>query len=126
MPSSNNFTSYSSKPKASRAKIEAFFGSPELLRAYETLETDKERVNFMYQLPLVQDLLHKERAGLGSGVVPVAQTKSANESKRYRELGNQAFKQGKDRKALKFYNEALIHAPTAVTAAAPKGLKVRA
>ena len=99
----------SSKPKASREKVEAFFGSPELFTAYENLETDGERVNFMYQLPIVQDLFRKE----SSGSVQGAKGKSANESKRYRELGNQAFKQGKDRKALKFYNEAVIYAPQA-------------
>ena len=37
--------------------------------------------------------------------------KSENESKRWRELGNQAFKVGNDRKALQMYNEAVIYAP---------------
>ena len=37
--------------------------------------------------------------------------KTDNESKRWRELGNQAFKAGKDRKALQMYNEAVVYAP---------------
>ena len=37
--------------------------------------------------------------------------KSENESKRWRELGNQAFKSGNDRKALQLYNEAIVYAP---------------
>ena len=37
--------------------------------------------------------------------------KSDNESKRWRELGNQAFKAGNDRKALQLYNEAVVYAP---------------
>ena len=34
------------------------------------------------------------------------------DSKRYRELGNQAFKLGKDEAALRHYNEAVISAPS--------------
>ena len=37
--------------------------------------------------------------------------KRESESKRWRELGNQAFKAGNDRKALQLYNEAVIYAP---------------
>ena len=37
--------------------------------------------------------------------------KSEAESKRWRELGNQAFKAGNDRKAVQLYNEAVIYAP---------------
>ena len=36
--------------------------------------------------------------------------KNDNDSKRWRELGNQAFKAGNDRKALQLYNEAVIYA----------------
>ena len=36
--------------------------------------------------------------------------KNDNDSKRWRDLGNQAFKAGNDRKALQLYNEAVIYA----------------
>ena len=36
--------------------------------------------------------------------------KNDNDSKRWRDLGNQAFKTGNDRKALQLYNEAVIYA----------------
>lgn len=97
-----------SNPKASREKVEAFFGSQELFRAYESLKSDRERVNFMYRLPIVQELFQKELYDASQGK---ARGKSAPDSKRYRELGNQAFKKGKDRKALKLFNEAVVYAP---------------
>ena len=37
--------------------------------------------------------------------------KTDNDSKRWRELGNQAFKAGNDRKAVQLYNEAVVYAP---------------
>ena len=37
--------------------------------------------------------------------------KSENDSKRWRELGNQSFKAGNDRKAVQMYNEAVVYAP---------------
>ena len=40
-----------------------------------------------------------------------SQGKSLGDSKRFRELGNQAFKLGKDEAALRHYNEAVISAP---------------
>ena len=36
--------------------------------------------------------------------------KNDNDSKRWRDLGNQAFKTGNDRKALQLYNEAVVYA----------------
>ena len=37
--------------------------------------------------------------------------KSVGDSKRFRELGNKAFKAGKDTAALRHYNEAVVAAP---------------
>lgn len=85
----------------------AFFGNAETFAEYEALREDSERVQFLYGLPIVQDLFRKE-ARLHE---ETSSAKSPHEAKRYKELGNEAFKSGKDEQALAHYHEAAAYAP---------------
>eukprot|EP00095_Tigriopus_kingsejongensis_P006087 maker-scaffold712_size108441-snap-gene-0.33 protein:Tk06087 transcript:maker-scaffold712_size108441-snap-gene-0.33-mRNA-1 annotation:"set and mynd domain-containing" len=89
-------------------KIKSFFGSKESLAEFEGLSTNADRIQFLYRHPFVQTLFKTQVGEAKERGRPHG--KSDCEAKRQRELGNQAFKSGNDKKALQFYNEAIIFA----------------
>ncbi len=83
-------------PTVSTRNALLFFGSSDAVSIYEGLEDAGERVNFVYHLPIVQGVI---RGASGNN-----RAKSAAEAKRFRDLGNQAYKRADDAKALQLYN----------------------
>ena len=116
-----------------------------LFKAYEEAETNHEKLEIVFHLPIVQvpqkylySCLHLLIFARNSALklsssftcISILQDlfrnqewdadqklggeanggKNDNDSKRWRDLGNQAFKAGDDRKALQLYNEAVIYA----------------
>ena len=72
----------------------------------------KEIGQLNYRKHFTQEMFRNQEADADLKVGRVADGgKSENDSKRWRELGNQSFKAGNDRKALQMYNEAVIYAP---------------
>lgn len=90
-------------------KIRAFFGSESSLQEFEALSNNGDRVEFLFRHPFVEKLFKRNALDIKNEGRPHG--KSICESKRQRELGNQAFKAGNDEKALRFYNEAMAYAP---------------
>lgn len=90
----------------SKATLVEFFGNPENFAKYEKCKSLEERLDLVYQIPMVQLMFKKQNETLKNSVTSL---KNDRESKRLRDLGNAAFKQGRDRKALELYSEALAY-----------------
>lgn len=102
----------------------SFFGSPEAHSEYLGLRSTSERVPFLYRLPMVQEFFRRDSERLLGGQAG-GFGKSCHESKRFRELGNAAFKAGADEKALRLYHEAVAFAPRPVERGGKKECKVK-
>ena len=85
-----------------------FLGSPEIFNIYENIQSVEERIKMIYNSPMVQNLFKIQSETLKSEENAIY--KSDKESKRLRDLGNTAFKQKRDQKAIELYTEALCHA----------------
>lgn len=95
-------------PRA-RSYLLEFLGGPEQYEAYEKCKNHQQRVAMIYQIPMVQALFQQQKQMLKSeNTGPTC--KNDRESKRLRDLGNQAFKNARDRKALELYTEAVCYA----------------
>lgn len=90
-----------------RSALLEFLGGPEKFKAYEKCSSHRDRVAMIYQIPMVQALFQQQKQMLKS---EESTCKNDRESKRLRELGNQAFKSSRDRKALELYTEAICYA----------------
>ena len=90
-----------------RSGITEFLGGPENFAKYEKCKSNEERIEIVYHSPLMQNLFKKQNEIFKKSDETF---KNDRESKRLRELGNNAFKQKRDLKALELYTEAIIYA----------------
>ena len=84
-----------------------FLGGPDKLEEYIQLNTNGERIAYIYNCPMVKSLFKSQALVAKQAEESL---KSNKESKRLRELGNAAYKSGRDLKALELYTEALAYA----------------
>ena len=90
-----------------RSGITEFLGGPENFMKYEKSKSNEEKIDIVYHSPLMQNLFKKQNEMFKKSDETF---KNNRESKRLRELGNTAFKQKRDSKALELYTEAIVHA----------------
>ena len=91
----------------SRSKIIEFLGGPENFAKYEKSKSNEEKINIIHQSPMIQLLFMQQKEILKTSDENL---KNDRESKRLRELGNNAFKKLRDQKALELYTEAAAYA----------------
>ena len=91
-----------------KSSLMEFLGGPENFKIYHSLKSHQDRVQFVYYSPLVHTIFKKQNQRLKDG--SSEGQKNDRESKRLRELGNNAFKAGRDAKALELYTEAMAYA----------------
>ena len=90
-----------------RSQIIEFLGGPENFARYENSQNNEERINVIYHTPMIQALFKRQKEIFKTSE---ENFKNDRESKRLRELGNNAFKNKRDDKALELYNEAVVYA----------------
>ena len=90
-----------------RSGIIEFLGGPENFSRYENSQNNEERINVIYHTPMIQSLFKRQKEIFKTSEETF---KNDRESKRLRELGNNAFKNKRDDKALELYNEAVVYA----------------
>ena len=98
----------SSKENAKRqSKIIEFLGGLENFHKYENSKSNEDKVNVIYHSPMMQSLFKTQKEMFKTADETY---KNERESKRLRELGNTAFKQMRDQKAIELYTDAAAYA----------------
>ena len=90
-----------------KSRITEFLGGPENFEKYENCKRNEDRIAIVYHSPLVQYWFKTQNEIFKKSDETA---KNDKESKRLRELGNNAFKQKRDLKALELYTEAIVYA----------------
>ena len=90
-----------------RPGIIQFLGGVEIFEKYEKSKSSEEKIEIVYNSSVMQALFKKQREMLKKSNESL---KNDKESKRLRDLGNNAFKKLRDRKALELYTEAAVFA----------------
>ena len=88
-------------------RIIEFLGGPENYAKYENTKSNEERIDLIYHSPMIQGLFNQQKQMFKT---ENESYKNDRESKRLRDLGNEAFKKLRDRKALELYTEAAVFA----------------
>ena len=91
----------------SRSGIIEFVGGLENFEKYEKSKSNEEKIDIIYHSPMIQSLFKKQKEIFKTSDETY---KNDKESKRLRELGNNAFKSKRDQKAIELYTEAAAFA----------------
>lgn len=83
------------------------------IRDFQTLTSDEARVSYLSSLDYVQSTFRVN--------LPTSSEKSASEAKRYRQRGNELYKEGNLKEALAYYNSSVVFAPDHSTETAKEG-----
>ena len=90
-----------------RSRIVEFLGGLENFQKYENSKSNEEKINVIYHSPMIQSLFKTQKDMFKTANETY---KNDKESKRLRDLGNTAFKQMRDKKAIELYNDAAAYA----------------
>ncbi len=93
-----------------RSSLTEFLGSPEIFNQYEKLDNHADRVEFIFNCQMVQTLFKNQSKVVKNEEAFSKYVKNNRESTRLRELGNKAFKEGRDSAAVDLYSKAVIQA----------------
>ena len=90
-----------------RSRIVEFLGGLENFQKYENSKSNEEKINVIYHSPMIQSLFKTQKDMFKTANETY---KNDKESKRLRDLGNTAFKQMRDQKAIELYTDAAAFA----------------
>ena len=90
-----------------RSGIIEFLGGLENFQKFENSKSNEEKINVIYHSPMLQSLFKTQKEMFKTADKTY---KNDKESKRLRELGNTAFKQKRDQKAIELYTDAAAYA----------------
>ena len=90
-----------------KSGIIEFLGGLENFQKFENSKSNEEKINVIYHSPMLQSLFKTQKEMFKTADKTY---KNDKESKRLRDLGNTAFKQKRDQKAIELYTDAAAYA----------------